>query len=370
MDDDAGTGDGSGDGSGTGGDGCEPDSDAAFPEASTEGCERAATDYVPGEDDEWPMCVSDSGEYTLVADTPSSIARVEAYEQIAELLRGDATPTAEDFTMARTIYAEDEGLESRVVRREDLHYPEIPMEDWDPGVDPDKQCSVMANVEKYPDRCAGPSKLGPILIDAFAAGQQGDGSPAVHAATIDATLLWFLYLSTFKEANTCVLTPKDCDSSWAYYTGGTSRGGGIGLAEEIRAVSPEANEAIWDGFLAFRCWRELYPQEDYPTLEDVPAEGVELLENARAQLDDALVYGFAMLVRDRLTQQAAVCGAQAEAEWAFLQIAGPVLSFEGEERDPATYQVLADLWESEAPTTEELQAGVEAIDTLFPCPRS
>ena len=187
--------------------------------------------------------------------------------------------------------------------REDLHYDPIPMEDWDPMVEDDKQCTVEANVMNYADRCAGPAKISPIINDAFAAGQTGEGNPGVHAARINAAILWFYYLSTYKECQTCTNTPKDCDSCWAYYTGGNQRGGGIGLAGAVRPLSDETHQRVWDGFLAVRCWRDLYPGEMYETFEDVPPDGQALWERGHEQLDNALHRAFALVIRDKLENQ-------------------------------------------------------------------
>lgn len=369
-----GTTDDGGDGTGTGtsGDaGCDP---ADIPEIDESGCAPLDTDYQPRVDmsanDMWPECVTDDGTYTLVASTPSSIARVEAFEIVADLLwRGD-TPSEDDFTTARDAYSEMEGLLSRVIRREDLHYPPIPEEDHDPGVDVDKQCTVTANVEKYPDRCAGPAKIAPLVGDAFAAGQTGDGDPLIHAARIEAGLLWFFYISAYKECFTCTLAAKDCDSCWAYYTGGHERDGGIGLSAEVAMVSDEAHQSIWDGFTAVRCWRDLYPEDTYPTWDDVPSDGQDLHGLGWEQLDNALHRGFAVVVRDRLAQQTEVCGTpEGEANWAFLQVAGPVLDREADERGAAEAGTLADLWALDAPTIADVEAGIAALDAVFPCPQ-
>jgi len=331
-------------------------------------CSPAATDYQPlgaASSDPYPACATDDGDYHLIADSPSSIARVEAFEEIMGILgEDDLGPDA--FTRARTVYATDEGLESRLVRREDLFYPPVPEADWDPGVDPDKQCTVEANVTTYANRCAGPARISPVLNDAFMAGQEGEGEPWVEAARVEAALLWFLHLSVYKEANTCLLTPKDCDSSWAYYTGGFDRGGGIGLSGEISGLSGLAHDRIWDGFSAVRCWRELYPIEEYETIDEVDAEGQALLDDAYDQLATALWYGWALVVRDRLEQLTMSCGVEAEAHWAFLQIAGPVLDEQSARIGATSY---ASLWASEElPTTEELQATMSSIDADYRCP--
>lgn len=331
-------------------------------------CSPNANDYQPGGEDEFPACVTDDGTYTLVDGTPSSIARVEAFEEVLSLLAADASP--DGFTAARAKYAEDEGLESRLQRREDLHFPEIPMSDWDPGVDSDKQCTVAANVEKYPERCVGPARIGPLMNEAFAAGQNGEGEPAVHAARIEAAGLWFLYLSVYKEANTCFTgAAKDCDSSWAYYTGGFDRAGGIGFSGDVRAASPEAHEAIWDGFSAFRCIRDLNPSDDSPSVGDLDMENQALLCSAQSQLTTALDFGLAQVVRARLEAQRGLDGVDAEAGWAALEVLGPVLDRAGNERDAAGYGSLQSFWSAGQPTdAAAIDDAIATLDAVFGCP--
>ncbi|MCR9161452.1 MAG: hypothetical protein ACE37F_29760 [Nannocystaceae bacterium] len=328
-------------------------------------CSPNANDYQPGGDDAYEACVTDDGTYTLVDSTPSSIARVEAYEEVLTMLAAD--PSQAGFTAARTKYSEDEGLESRLQRREDLHYPEIPMSDWDPGVDSDKQCTVASNVEKYAERCAGPSSIAPIMNEAFAAGQNGEGEPAVHIARIEAAGLWFLYLSVYKEANTCFTSKaKDCDSAWAYYTGGFDRGGGIGMAADVLAVSQEAHDAIWDGFSAFRCLRDLNPADESPSIGDLDMDAQGLLCSAQSQLTTALDHGLAMVVRARLEAFAGLEGAEAEAAWAGLEIIGPVLDRAGNERDAAAYASLQSFWTAGQPT--DVSDAIATLDAVFTCP--
>lgn len=357
----------------TGDDGPSPDTQCRIDDPTTyddldeSACAPASTDYQPGSDDMWPACVTDDRAYHLIASTPSSIARVEAFEQVMDALVS-VSPTADDFTAARTIYAQEEGLESRLVRREDMHYPAIPESDWMEGVDPDKQCTVEANVAAYPERCAGPARIAPLLNEAFVAGQQGDGLAAVHKGRIEGALLWFLHLSVYKEANTCLLKAKDCDSSWAYYTGGSDRDGGIGLAAYVREQSDWAHQRIWDGFSAYRCWRELYDIDTYPTPEDTDEQGQMLLANADAQLSEALWYGWATIVRDRLAWQASLCDHEAEGNWAMLQVVGPVLSEQAQRVDPNAAASLDALWAQDAvPTDEDLGDAIAVIDATFGC---
>jgi len=329
-------------------------------------CSPSPNDYQPGADDGYPECTTDDGSYSLVDGTPSSIARVEAYEEVLSMLAADRS--VDGFTAARAKYSEEEGLESRLQRREDLHFAEIPESDWDPGVDGDKQCTVPSNVAAYPERCAGPALIAPVMNDAFAAGQTGEGEADVHVARIEAAGLWFLYLSVYKEANTCFSgKAKDCDSAWAYYTGGFDRAGGIGLAADIRGVSTDAHDAIWDGFSAFRCIRDVYPADDTPAVADLDMDGQALLCSAQNQLTTALDFGLAQLVRTRLEALKNLDGVEAESAWAGLEVLGPVLDRAGNERDAASYGALESFWSAGPPELAAIDAAVQSLDAVFSC---
>jgi hypothetical protein len=335
-------------------------------------CAPLATDYVPDSaDDPYAACVADSGEWTLIGGPPSTAARVEAYEDIVALLRGDTPPDADAFTEARALYATDSGLESRVLRREDVHYPPIPEEDQNPKVAFDQQCTILENAKMYPDRCVGPAKMAPIIDAAFADGMTDTGEPVVNAARIDATLQWFLFVSAYKEAASCVAIPDNCDSSWAYYGGATDRDNPLGLGANVLEISPMAHNMIYDAELAMLCWRDLYPPIDgTPSWEEVDEDGQALFEGGHEQLDNALWYGWARLVRSYLeAQQPGVCSMEADANWAFLQVAGPVLTPEAETRDGTAAMDLAIWGEDTAPDAAGLEAAVAALDVLFPCPQ-
>jgi hypothetical protein len=358
-------GDGDGD---VAGEPCNP-ADDAVDESS---CTPLASDYTPSDPDSdtYPACISDAGLYELVSDPPSSIARVEAYDEIARLLWEDGAPTVEDFTTARTTYELEEGLGSRVDRREDLHYPEIPMADWDPGVDEDKQCSVDANVAKYPERCTGPAQLRPMINEAFIAGMSGEGDLNVHAARIEAALVWFSYISVYKEAYTCTHTPKDCDSSWAYYTGGAQADGAlIGFAELVNRYSPNAHQRIFDGILAVRCFRDLYSIDDYPSYDELPADGQMMFDAAWEQLDDALARGFAVVFRQHLlAQDDEQCAEATAANWEFVQVIGPVIDREIRERDANAADELLEIYAVAEPATEDIERAAELVDQAIGCP--
>ena len=312
-------------------------------------CQGEASDYRSSDtaNDGWAACISDDGQYHPFDPNISSIPRVGAFVQIAQLLRfgTDAVPTTQNFIDARLAYQTDQGLESRVSRREDEHYPKAPA-----------ACNTLSasDLAAYPDRCVGPMKLQPILNDAFAAGITGE-EPEKNAARIEAALLWFLYASVYKEATSCATTATDCDSGYAYYTGGEPRGGGLGLSHYVQIRSPQAHDRMWDGLLAMRCWRDL----DNPTgaAQDPARQNL-----ARAQLDRALLRGVALIVRQR-SEKAACDGA-----WEFVRVLGPVLGREAALRDSAAAQVLA----TEVTKANGAEVNVDdltsAIDTAFPCP--
>jgi len=318
-------------------------------------CPPLDTDYQPRTGlDDWPACISDDDTYHWIGTTIGSIARITSFESIADLLWRRATaPTADDFLAARTIYVETNGLDSRIQRREDLHYPAVPAADG--------ACTDAGVPDLYPDRCVGPARMLPLLNDAFAAGSTGT-EPAVHAARIEAALLWFLYLSPYKESNTCTTTPADCDSAWAYYTGGEDRAGGLGLAAYVSALDGETHDRIWDGLLAVRCWKNL----DNETGTSVD---LDLRDQAIAQLDRAALRGVALIVRDRFDMlAAATTSATRDAAWAFLRILGGVLDREATVRDADMAIVLRNELARTDPLAVDVAGAQAALDALFPCP--
>lgn len=267
-------------------------------------CVAAAADF-PSE--AWGLCPAQDG--TLHAFEPeniSTIARIDAWTSIAELLwEAPAAPRPEAFGQARVIYAQMEGLDSRVSRRDDRHLTAT--------VPEGTNCRDAGVPELYPEYCVGPGRILPILTAAFDAGQAGV-SPAVNAARIEAALLWFLYVSVYKEAVTCTTTKRDCDSAFAYYTGDGERGAPEGLARSINAASTDGHSRTFDAVLAVHCWREL----------DAPDVAVDLPRRdlALAQLDVALDFGVSRILTSRVERWAAANGAAKEADWAFLQVLG------------------------------------------------
>ena len=234
----------------------------------TGACDAADDAYPAG----WDACVSDDGTWHLAGeDHPSSAARVAAYEAIGELLwNNECVPSSEDFVTAQGIYGEDGGVGSRVARRYDAHL--------DKPADAD--CKAEDAAQKWPDYCVGPAKIEPMILDAFAKGIAGE-DPGANALKIRSALLWFYFVSTYKEAFTCADKAKDCDSAWAYFTGGKQEDETqLGLAGEVHALDPAVHAAVFDALLAVRCWRDLDSAEQ--------AEDDALHQRALAELDRAL----------------------------------------------------------------------------------
>lgn len=319
-------------------------------------CAANVDDFVLGSTtDPYAACISDDGTYHPFDPSIGSIGRVAGFERIAALLwRADgAAPNKQAFVEARVAYTEAEGLESRLARREDEHYPAAA-----------KACGDMdaSELAANPDRCVGPAKLVPLLNDAFAQGSQGI-APLENAARIEAALLWFLYVSVHKEATTCTGKAKDCDSSQAYYHGGEPKSGGLGLARYVRSVSTQAHERVWDGILAVRCWRDLDSA--------VPATDLALRDKAIGQLDRALLRGMMLLTKARIAAyRQASCNPARPALWATVQILGGVLDREARDRDATkAASVRATLAKADGVVTApELDTLVAALDALFPCP--
>lgn len=313
-------------------------------------CVPSVDDYAPCEDDAWASCVSDSGEYVRVQESISSIARARAFDAIGALLFDPSRdPSPDDFLEARAIYQEDEGLDSRVVRRYDPHFaaPE--------GTD----CTLDGVPEAQPEYCVGPSTLQPILLDAFSRGAAGEGPARIHAARIEAALLWFFYVSVYKESLTCTSAAKDCDSAYAKYTGGEGARGAIGLGARVREVDPYAHDRVWDGLLALRCWRDLDAAE--------VATDLALRERARAQLDRALTDGLAALVAASLRAASTTTGETQRYHWEHVRVLAQALDRAFALLDAEGARRLREATEDATPpsTLGEL---ADTIDHAFDCP--
>ena len=310
-------------------------------------CAPLDSDYAPGADDEWLACISDDGEYHRIEDTISSVQRVAAFESMAALLFDPSRdPSADDFVQARILYQEDEGLDSRVVRRYD---PRVSVPD-------DTDCTQVGVPEQYPAYCIGPSTLQPMILQALNRGAEMPDRRL--AARVEAGLLWFLYISSLKESLSCTSAPKDCDSSYAYYTGGESARGGVGLARYVAEASPSSHDRVWDGLLALRCWRDLD--------SDVPAADLELRDRARDQLRRALTHGVAQILRARL---AALCaadsGAAAAYHGSFVQAMFGAVELDLTEAQRAQVESLRS---TDNPHDVDAMGLAQILDESFMCP--
>ncbi len=317
-------------------------------------CPFAMDDYRPRENnsanDTWPACVSDTNVFSPINPSISSVARVAAFEQMADLLwRGQRTPGPQDFVDARVLFAQDQGLDSRVQRREDIHYPAAAM-----------ACSTAGVPAANPDRCVGPAKLLPILNDAFTRGAMGE-SPQVHAARIEAALLWFLYTSTLSEVVSCTSRAQDCDSSWAYYGGGAPRDQVVGLAKAVQALAPEAHQRAYDATLAVRCWRNLDNETGVAT-------NLTLRDRALGQLDRAMLRGLVVVLRQRVAELSCTTGATRDARLTFVQVLSPLLERALRERSPSSADVVKTQLAKVDAATVDVSAVTAALDTAFPCP--
>ena len=319
-------------------------------------CKPTLTDYQPrdnmSKNDSWPACISDDNLFHPI--DPNSIstrARIQAFEDLAKKLwEGGKVPAGQDFADARMLYLAPEGLDSRVQRRADIHYPN-PM---------GKKCQDMGVPALLPDLCAGPAKILPILNDAFVKGAMAD-RPPVQAARIEAALLWFFYLSVLSESSSTVNSPKDIDSMWAYYGGGGNREAPLGLGRYVKAQGPGTHDRAYDGLLACRCWRNL-------DNEMGTAMNLKLGEQARAQLDRALLRGMALILRHRLGELRCAAGERQLAHLAFVQILGGFLDRGARERDPAKADQLKAQVGAPSPDKVDVAAAQSLLGDLFPCP--
>lgn len=297
----------------------------------------------------FPACLSDDNAYhPFQADVPSN-ARLAAIEQIGKLLAWDGSrvPSPADFDQARLAYTQPEGVDSRVQRREDIHYPEAP-----------KLCRDMTpdEIAQYPDRCVGPAKIIPLLNDAFDRGSKGV-EPLTQAARVEAALLWFMYVSFYKEGLGCGVELNQCDSTSSYWAGQQDRSvePTAGLGRYIKRLSPEAYERGWDAVLAMRCWRDA----DNPQGE---AQNAELKARVGVQLDRSGDHALALILRHRL--QNLSCG----PSWESAKILGSILDRAASAADPARAKTLRDELARSDPKAVDVQAATAAVEALFPCP--
>jgi hypothetical protein len=338
----------------------------ATPVDANPGCQPLDSDYMPREsasaNDEWPACISDDNSYHVFNASISTIARVAAFEEIRTLLFTGNAPTPQNFIDARTQYLVANGLESRLSRREDEHYPPV----LDGGGAP-VACQTLTPKQQLAnaDRCVGPARMVPMINAAFTAGQDAgstDRERRIAAAQIEGVLLWFLYVSVHKEATTCTNVQADCDSHYAYYSGGDPREMGKGISRYIRELDGEAHDRVWDGVLAVRCWRDL----DNPT---GVAMNLAMRDMAIGQLDRALLRGVALIVRDKTIDMAnAAPGDAKDALWETVRILGAVLLREAGVRDDVNADLLAAELAKTSATDVNTTQIFSSLEMVFPCP--
>jgi hypothetical protein len=323
-------------------------------------CMHAADDYEPRQNgsagDQWPACISDDNTFhQLGASPPSTSARTLAWDSMAlKLWRNAAPPTMQNFLDARNEYSVAQGIGSRVDRRQDIHYPEVP------GAPSALACTNAGIPLMYPDRCAGPAKLTPLINDAFQKGI-AQMQPRVQAARIEAALLWFFYLSTLSEVWTCSFDKKDdCDSALAYYNAFTPRDELHGLASYIQPLGPETHQRAFDGFLAERCWRDLD--------QALPATNTALYTRASNQIDRAELRGLALIARQRFGLMPCLSGEERLAAHEFLKILIGFLDRDARARNAGHADILEAQVERPDAAAVDVPAAQAALDALYPCP--
>ncbi len=322
-------------------------------------CSCSNDDYAPryngSRNDTWPACVSDSGVMQLIGSSPPAAAsRSMAFDSIAgKLWRRTGAPTPADFTSARDDYSIMQGIGSRVARRQDVHYPELPGDDK-------FACSIPETAAMFPERCFSPARLKPILDDAFAMGQAGS-KPLVQAARIEAALLWFFYLSVSSEIWTCSFDDiLDCDSAWGYFNGSREREHPIGLGFYIQALHQETYDRGFDGMLAIRCWRDLD--------RELPSLCQAFYDRTQAQVDKPLTRGMALILRDRLGKLSGLSGEAQEAALTFINLLGGFLDRAARANDPTLAAALKAQTSAASAAAVNVASAQAAIDTLFACP--
>jgi hypothetical protein len=324
-------------------------------------CSPAQADYQPRQgkpgSNGWPSCISDDNRWHLIGDgLPPAASRSQAFETMAgKLWKRAGVPTKEDFLSARDDYSVAEGLASRIARRQDIHYPEVPGDDK-------FACQNAGVPELYPDRCVGPAKLKPVIDDAFQKGLAGN-QPLVQAARIEAALIWFFYLSMTSEVWTCGFDDiTDCDSAAGYYTQVSTRESPAGLARLVAALGPETHNRIYDALLAERCWRDID--------RAMPAQYQyrSFYELAQYQLDKAALRGEALILRERIGR--ILCGT-AEAQQAsieFVKVLGGLLDHAATLLDPTHAAQLRAFTADPRVAADAVAAAQTALDALFTCP--
>ncbi|HMY57493.1 MAG TPA: hypothetical protein PKL17_19630 [Pseudomonadota bacterium] len=324
-------------------------------------CKCSNDEYAPrfnnSKNDTWPACISDANPSKYVqlgSSLPASAARAQAFVDMGTMLwKKGSTPTATDFTVARDKYSVAEGLGSRVARRQDIHYPEVPG-------DNKFACADQTVATMYPDRCASLAKLKPIVDAAFTAGIAGT-KPLVQSARIEAALLWFFYLSPLSEEWTSTFDDiEDVDSAWGYLTGGTDRGSPIGIGQYIQSLDGETYDRAFDGVLAGRCWRDI--DKAFPSTCSL------FYQRTTSQLDKALTRGMALILRDRIGKIPTLTGEAQEAALNFVNIIGGLMDRAARAIDPAKADQLKTSTQATTAAGVNVTQAQSILDTLFACP--
>ncbi|HET6343374.1 MAG TPA: hypothetical protein VFH51_00525 [Myxococcota bacterium] len=326
-------------------------------------CTPAATDYQPRaghlSTNGWPACVSDDNSWHLMgASIPPAASRVAAYVQMGtKLWHNTSRPSKEDFLAARDLYSIEEGLASRIGRRQDISYAEISSDKF--------ACSDPNVAVAHPDRCAGPGKLKPIIDDAFVNGI-AQTKPLVQAARLEAALTWFFYLSMTSEVWTCSFDDiTDCDAAGGYYTQLTQRGTPTGMAAAVHAQSPGTHDRIYDALLAARCWRDV--DAAMPAADNENTAG-GLYNKAQAQLSKAALRGEALLLRERIGWIACGSADNQEANIAYVSVLGGLIDHAAAAIDATQAAALRAFTSAPTNDSAKIVAAQAALDALFACP--
>lgn len=326
-------------------------------------CERAADDYFPDvsmrDVTAWPACISDDGlYYPFSSGTIGGVTRADQYRRIIELLFDPTRdPSVADFLAARMLYVNtadpNAGIAIRLGRRADFHYVS--------AVPAGTDCTAPGIAAMYPAFCVGAASLEPLINTAFTAGSTaGTSDTRIEAAKVEAGLLWFAYVSPMSETRGCTTTKSNCDSAYAYYTGGAAPRGGIGLAAYVLAAHPLAHDRAWDAVLGMRCWRDLDSADT--------ATNLALRDRAIAQLDRAMLDGVAAVVRARALRVAETTGSERAAHWAFVRTLGVLLDRAVRAEDAGAADALATEVAKTDATTVDVATITAALDSVFVCP--
>jgi hypothetical protein len=262
-------------------------------------------------------------------------------------------PTPMDFEDARVLYTQPEGLDSRVSRREDIHFPDVVMA----GVK--RECRDLTPEEQgtYADRCAGPAKVVPLINDALKRGAQGE-NPTLQSARIEAALVWFLWLSLYKESQGCYADPKQCDSTSSYWGGQQDvTAPPLGYGRYVRAIAPESFARGWDAVLAVRCAYDYFQSSTPP-----PAEFPAVRERVRDQIDRLNNHTLALILRSRLSTVACE-----PASLEFVRTLGPVLDVVVRAKNAEAADRLRAEW-SKSGAEMDVASIHRVLDDLFGCP--